>query len=75
MANKLIFKDAEAARDAIMASQKKEIADLYEFSLSYVNKLNKVGQMRLVRERNTSLTNPLQVLQYLSDTTKNCKSN
>lgn len=30
MANKLIFKDAEAARDAIMASQKKEIADLYE---------------------------------------------
>lgn len=30
MANKLIFKDAEAAKDAIMASQKKEIADLYE---------------------------------------------
>lgn len=30
MANKLIFKDAEAARDAIMASQKKEIAALYE---------------------------------------------
>ena len=30
MANKLIFKDAEAARDAIMASQKKEIATLYE---------------------------------------------
>ena len=30
MANKLIFKDAEAARDAIMESQKKEIADLYE---------------------------------------------
>lgn len=29
MAN-LIFKDAEVARDAIMASQKKEIADLYE---------------------------------------------
>lgn len=30
MANKLIFKDAEAARDAIMDSQKKEIAALYE---------------------------------------------
>ena len=30
MANKLIFKDAEAARDAIMASQKEEIAALYE---------------------------------------------
>lgn len=30
MANKLIFKDAEAARDAIVASQKKEIAALYE---------------------------------------------
>lgn len=30
MANKLIFKDAEAARDAIMDSQKKEIAVLYE---------------------------------------------
>lgn len=30
MANKLIFKDSEAARDAIMASQKKEIAALYE---------------------------------------------
>ena len=30
MANKLIFKDAEAARDAIMASQKKEITALYE---------------------------------------------
>lgn len=30
MENKLIFKDAEAARDAIMASQKKEIAALYE---------------------------------------------
>lgn len=30
MANKLIFKDAEAARDAIMVSQKKEIAALYE---------------------------------------------
>lgn len=29
MANGLIFKDAEAARDAIMASQKKEIAALY----------------------------------------------
>lgn len=28
--NKLIFKDAEAARDAIMATQKKEIAALYE---------------------------------------------
>lgn len=28
--NHLIFKDAEAARDAIMASQKKEIAALYE---------------------------------------------
>lgn len=30
MANKLIFKDAEVTRDAIMASQKKEIAALYE---------------------------------------------
>lgn len=30
MANNLIFKDAEAARDAIMVSQKKEIAALYE---------------------------------------------
>lgn len=30
MANKLIFKDSEAARNAIMASQKKEIAALYE---------------------------------------------
>lgn len=30
MVNKLIFKDAEVARDAIMASQKKEIAALYE---------------------------------------------
>ena len=30
MTNKLIFKDAEVARDAIMASQKKEIAALYE---------------------------------------------
>ena len=30
MENKLIFKDAEAARDAIMASQQKEIAKLYE---------------------------------------------
>jgi hypothetical protein len=30
MANKLIFKDAEATRDAIMDSQKKEIAALYE---------------------------------------------
>lgn len=30
MADKLIFKDAEKARDAIMASQKKEIAALYE---------------------------------------------
>lgn len=30
MANKLTFKDAEAARDAIMVSQKKEIAALYE---------------------------------------------
>ena len=30
MSNKLIFKDAEVARDAIMASQKKEIAALYE---------------------------------------------
>ena len=30
MANELIFKDAEAARDAIVASQKKEIAALYE---------------------------------------------
>lgn len=30
MANKLIFKDAEEARDAIMASQKEEIAKLYE---------------------------------------------
>ena len=30
MANKLIFKDAEAARDAIIDSQKKEIAALYE---------------------------------------------
>lgn len=30
MANKLIFKDAEVARDAIMDSQKKEIAALYE---------------------------------------------
>ena len=30
MANKLIFKDAEAAKDAIMDSQKKEIAALYE---------------------------------------------
>lgn len=30
MANSLIFKDAEVARDAIMASQKKEIAALYE---------------------------------------------
>lgn len=30
MANKLIFKDAEMARDAIMNSQKKEIAALYE---------------------------------------------
>lgn len=29
MANKLIFKDAEAARDAIMVSQKKEIEGLY----------------------------------------------
>ena len=30
MPNKLIFKDAEAIKDAIMDSQKKEIADLYE---------------------------------------------
>lgn len=30
MANELIFKDAEEARDAIMASQKEEIAKLYE---------------------------------------------
>lgn len=30
MANSLIFKDAEIAKDAIMASQKKEIAALYE---------------------------------------------
>jgi hypothetical protein len=30
MAKKLIFKNAEAARDAIMDSQKKEIANLYE---------------------------------------------
>lgn len=30
MADKLIFKDAEKARDAIMASQKEEIAKLYE---------------------------------------------
>lgn len=30
MVNKLILKDAEAARDAIMDSQKKEIANLYE---------------------------------------------
>ena len=30
MANSLIFKDAEAVRDAIMDSQKKEIAALYE---------------------------------------------
>ncbi|MBQ2857051.1 MAG: hypothetical protein IJE78_08030, partial [Bacteroidaceae bacterium] len=28
--NKLIFKNAEDARNAIMASQKKEIAKLYE---------------------------------------------
>ncbi len=30
MANKLIFKDAEKARDAIMSSQKEEIANLYK---------------------------------------------
>ena len=29
-ANKLILKDAEKARDAILDSQKKEIAKLYE---------------------------------------------
>ena len=49
--NNLIFKDAEVAKDAIMDSQKKRL-------LLYM----KVGQMRLERELNTTLSNPLQVL-------------
>lgn len=62
--NKLIFKNAEEARDAIMASQKKRLPSSM-----------KIGQMRLVRELNTTLTNPLRVLQCLSDITENCRSN
>lgn len=53
----LIFKDAEAARDAIMASQKKEIAKLYE------DWAKDIGQRAKYYERKTTVSSAVSERQ------------
>ena len=57
MANKLIFKDGEAARDAIMVSQKKEIASLYE------NWADEIGERAKFYSHQTTASSVIQERQ------------
>lgn len=58
MANSLIFKDAEAARDAIMASQQKEIAALYE------NWADEIGERAKYYSRKSTASAPVSERYY-----------